>query len=58
MTMVEEIKIGTSVVWKVRKYGSGLYMRVPNDDVWAFGIKAGDRLRLKLESVIKRKEGE
>lgn len=45
-------------MWKVRKYGSGIYMRIPIDDALAFDIRPGDKLRLKLESVVKLSEAE
>jgi len=43
--------IGITMIWKVAKYGSGYYLRIPTDLVFDLGLKPGDRLRIKIEEV-------
>lgn len=44
-------KIGITVIWRVSRYGSGHYLRIPGDLVTDLGLKPGDRLRIKIEEV-------
>jgi len=51
-------KIGTTEIIRVSRLGSGLYLRLDADLVAAFGLKKGDRLRVKIEEVQRTEEGE
>jgi len=49
---MEEQKIGTMEILKVSCHARGLYLRIRNDLVEAFGIKKGDKLRVKIVSLV------
>ena len=46
-------KIGTVEALKVRKTGRRFYVNVPTFTVQAYGIEAGDILRVKIEKGVK-----
>lgn len=49
--MVE--KIGVVEVIRISAHGSGLYLRLPKDLVEWHRLKKGDRLKVKIEEVIR-----
>jgi len=51
-------KIGVTEILKVSRHGSGYYLRIPMDMVFALGLKPKDRLRVKIEEVIRWGGGE
>jgi len=55
---MEVEKLGITEVWRVSRYGSGYYLRIPKNLVDFLGLRPGDRLRIKLEVVFRvpRKE--
>jgi len=56
--MSKRIKIGIVDEIRVSRHGSGLYLRVPDWLVGAYRIEKGDRLRIKINEVVKIKEKE
>jgi len=53
---LSEEKIGTVEILKVSRHGSGLYLRLDKDLTEAFGIKKGDKIRTRLETLIRASE--
>jgi len=51
--MPEEEKIGTTEIVRVSKHGSGHYLRLSKWIMDAFGIRKGDLLRVRIESLVK-----
>lgn len=49
--MVQTEKIGITEIWRVSRYGSGYYLRIPTNLVENLSLKPGDRLRIKIEEV-------
>jgi len=45
--------LGITEVWRVSKYGSGYYLRIPKGLVDVLDLRPGDRIRLKLEKVFR-----
>lgn len=51
-------KIGTVEILSVRHSGRRYYLPLKQDFITAFGLKTGDRLRVKIEGRIKEAGGE
>jgi len=49
------VKLGIVEILKVSRHGSGFYLRIPKDVVDAFGIESGDLLRVKIESLERKR---
>jgi len=47
-----EQKIGTVEIMKVSTHSGGLYLRIKNELAEAFGIRKGDKLRVKIISLV------
>jgi len=51
--MSKRIKIGIVDEIRVSRHGSGLYLRIPDWLVGAYSIRKGDRLRIRINEVVK-----
>ena len=49
-------KIGTVEIMKVSRHGSGLYLRLARDLCDVYGIQKGDKIRVKLDTLIRASE--
>jgi len=49
---MDEQKIGTVEILKVSTHSGGLYVRIRNELAEAFGIRKGDKLRVKILSLV------
>lgn len=56
--MTELEKIGTVEILSVRSHARRYYLPLKKDLVTAYGLKIGDRLRVKIEGRIKEAGGE
>jgi len=54
--MSKRKKIGVIDEIRVSRHGSGLYLRVPDWLVKTYLIEKGDRLRVKIQEVVKIRE--
>ena len=50
---MNEQKIGTVEIMKVSRHGSGYYLRLKKELVEVYNVKKGDKMRVKLETLIK-----
>lgn len=50
---MSEEKIGTVEIMKVSRHGSGHYLRLDKDLCEVYGIQKGDKIRVKLETLIR-----
>ena len=50
---MSEQKIGTVEIMRVSRHGSGLYLRLSRTLAEVYDIKKGDKIRVKLETLIK-----
>lgn len=50
---MSEQKIGTVEIMKVSRHGSGLYLRLEKGLIEVYNIKKGDKMRVKLATLIK-----
>lgn len=53
---MSEKKIGTVEILKVSRHGSGLYLRLRRDLCDVYVIQKGDKIRVKLETLIRASE--
>lgn len=53
---MSETKIGTVEILKVSRHGSGLYLRLDKDLAEVYGIEKGDKIRVRLETLIRLSE--
>lgn len=53
---MSEQKIGTVEIMKVSRHGSGLYLRLDKDLTEVYDIRKGDKIRVKLETLIRLSE--
>ena len=50
---MSEQKIGTVEIMKVSRHGSGHYLRLDKDLVEVYDIQKGDKIRVKLDTLIR-----
>lgn len=48
---VEREAVGITEVWRVSRYGSGHFLRIPKNLIDVLELRPGDRLRLRIETV-------
>lgn len=49
-------RIGIVEILKVSRHGSGFYLRIPKDVVDWLDLESGDKVRIKVEEIFKRRE--